>query len=222
MAANNLTSAGTLLNWVREDNHIEGGDDPLAGEAFPRIWTKTKETDPQLMRVAAASILVQSKVTAGQGIAILEQARNSASTESDKTNIDLALLTGAVSLGDYARELSIASDLAKRYPDSRWLFCARSFALRALDRFDEAQVFCTRSALFTPNLARPRKPVTCCCREWTCKAWTSRIPFIGTRSGALQNSTARTRSRRRTMPESRNQPALCNFATLLISWPRRG
>jgi hypothetical protein len=41
--AGDLKGARTLLDWIREEQHVEGGDDALAGKAFPRMWTKGKE-----------------------------------------------------------------------------------------------------------------------------------------------------------------------------------
>lgn len=151
IAANNTAGAATLLNWLRDDHHIEGGDDPLAGEAFPRIWTKPRDPDAQLMRVAAASILVESKATAQQGITILDEARKSANTENDRVNIDLGLLAGSVSTEDYAKELAIASALADKYPESRRLFFARSFSLRALGRTQEADQLAAERLKTTPD-----------------------------------------------------------------------
>ena len=38
--AGDLRGAKALLDWMREDVHLEGGDDPLGGPVFPRFWTK--------------------------------------------------------------------------------------------------------------------------------------------------------------------------------------
>ena len=38
--AGDLKGAKALLDWLREDQHLEGGDDPLGGPVFPRFWTK--------------------------------------------------------------------------------------------------------------------------------------------------------------------------------------
>ena len=90
------------------------------------------------MRLAAAAILAQTKATAEQGIAILEQARPSASSDVDKLNLSLALLEGYSSVEDYAKELAIAADLEAKYPESKRAFYANSYTLRALGRSVEA------------------------------------------------------------------------------------
>ncbi len=136
--ANNLAGARSLLDWTREDQHLEGGDDPLAGAPFPRFWTKGKEADAQQMKLAAAAILVQTKQTAQQGVGILEAAKDSAKSDVDKLNIALALIAGYSSLDEYDKTLAVLSELAKQYPESKSMFEGQSFALRALGRYPEA------------------------------------------------------------------------------------
>ena len=46
--------------------------------------TKGKDADAAQMKLAAAAILVQTKATAAQGVAILQEARRSAATEPAK------------------------------------------------------------------------------------------------------------------------------------------
>ena len=36
IASNDLAGARVLLDWLRDDWHLAGGDDPLSGAAFPR------------------------------------------------------------------------------------------------------------------------------------------------------------------------------------------
>ncbi|HWH59634.1 MAG TPA: DUF3857 domain-containing protein [Terriglobales bacterium] len=138
IAANNVAGAAILLNWVRDEQHIGGGDDPLAGPAFPRFWTKGKTNDPQQMKLAAAALLVQSEETAKQGVALLEQAKASSAQSADNTNINLALMTAYGVLRDYSKQLSITMELGRQYPESRTVFLTRSLALRALDKSIEA------------------------------------------------------------------------------------
>src|SRR5579859_5864248 len=138
VAANNLAGARTLLDWAREEQHLAGGDDPLAGEAFPRFWTKGNEGNADQIRMAAAAILVETKPTAQQGVSILEAVRDSAKSDADKLNISLALLSGYMQLEQHEKLLAVASELAKQYPESKRAFVDRSYALRALGRYPEA------------------------------------------------------------------------------------
>ncbi len=138
IAANNLAGARVLLDWLREDMHLAGGDDPLSGPFFARFWTKGKDADATTMKLAAASILTADKQTAAQGLAILEPARDSARNDAEKLNIVLALVSGHNILNEYDNALVLCADLARQYPDSEMAFFNQSFDLRALGRFEEA------------------------------------------------------------------------------------
>jgi tetratricopeptide (TPR) repeat protein len=133
-----LNGAKTLLDWLREDIHIEGGDDPLGGPVFPRFWTKGQAADARKMKLAAASILVGTKPTAAQGVAILEEALKDASTDREKTNMQLALAAGYSQLGNFARLLEVSSALLKQFPESSRVFWWNSWALTCLGRHNEA------------------------------------------------------------------------------------
>jgi tetratricopeptide (TPR) repeat protein/transglutaminase-like putative cysteine protease len=137
LAAHDLVAARQMLDWVRDVQHLGGGDDPFEGEAFPRFWTQGKDAEAGQMKIAAASILVQTKPTAKKGIAILELARSTASTDAEKLNIDLALMMGYFVTGDYAKALPITSFLAQQNPDSKHLFWSHAIALRGLARWSE-------------------------------------------------------------------------------------
>jgi TonB family protein len=137
LEAHDVVAARQMLDWVRELQHLAGGDDPFEGEAFPRFWTQGKEADAGRMKLAAASLLVQTKPTAKKGIAILEPARSTASTDVERLNIDLALMRGYLVTEDYTRALPIASGLVKQNPESRVLFLSYAFALQGLARWSE-------------------------------------------------------------------------------------
>jgi transglutaminase-like putative cysteine protease/tetratricopeptide (TPR) repeat protein len=143
IAANDLAGARTLLDWLREDSHLAGGDDPLAGTSFPRFWTKGKDADALTMKLAAASILAGFKQTAPQGLAILEAAEASGRNDLERLNISLALLEGYVNLDEYEKALAVSGDLARQYPESARIFLVESFDLRALGRFDDANKLAT-------------------------------------------------------------------------------
>lgn len=137
LAAHDLVAARQMLDWVRDLQHLAGGDDPFEGEAFPRFWTRGKEADAGQMKLAAASTLVQTKPTAKKGIAILESSRNTASTDAKRLDIDLALMRGYFATGDYAKALPIASLLAQQNPESKRLFQSYVLALLGLARWSE-------------------------------------------------------------------------------------
>jgi transglutaminase-like putative cysteine protease/tetratricopeptide (TPR) repeat protein len=139
LAANDLNGARALLDWLREDWHLAGGDDPLSGAAFPRLWSRGRDADVTTMRLAAASILTFSDETTPQALAILESARDSVGNETVKTNVLLALFDGYANLDQYEKGLAVAAELAKEYPESKRAFNGESFYLRALGRYKEAE-----------------------------------------------------------------------------------
>jgi len=135
--ANNLPGARILLDWVRDVQHLSGGDDPLAGQSFPRMWTKGKEGDARQIKLAAAALACETKETAPEGIAILEPVGKESTAESEKLNISLALLDGYSALRNYDKLSALATELAKDHPESKRLFLDREFALRGLGKFAE-------------------------------------------------------------------------------------
>lgn len=139
LATHDLSGARKLLDWIRSDQQLAGGDDPLAGLPFPRFWTRGEDANPGTMKLAAASILTESKETAARGVAMLAAAQKTEGDETLKTNIRLALLAGYMSLRDYANALTICQALAMHNPESRWVFLDEEFALRALGRINEAE-----------------------------------------------------------------------------------
>lgn len=141
IAANNFPGARVLLDWVREDQHIAGGDDPLAGWSFPRMWTKGKEADADAMKVAAALILVQTKPTAAQGAAILEPALAAAKTEPEKLNITLGLMHAYQRLHRWDRLEAINAELRTQYPESETVFHGKQYYLRSQHRYKELDAF---------------------------------------------------------------------------------
>ena len=138
LARQDIVGARTLLDWVREEQHLAGGDDPLGGLAFPRFWTKGKETDTEHMRLAAAALLAQTLPTARESLPILEAARNAAQTDADRVNLSAALLYAYENLDEYQRLHEVAAPLATQYPESKRAFFTDEFALRGLGRFAEA------------------------------------------------------------------------------------
>jgi tetratricopeptide (TPR) repeat protein len=136
--AGDLRGAKTLLDWMREDVHLEGGDDPLGGPVFPRFWTKGEAPDARKMRLAAAAILVGSKPTVAQGIPILSAALKEATGDRERTNIRIALAVGYLIQNNFTGMLDVASALLKDEPESKTAFTDNELALMGLGRYDEA------------------------------------------------------------------------------------
>lgn len=147
----NTAGAKLMLDWVRDEEHLAGGDDPLAGYAFPRIWTKGKEADAERPRIAAAAILAQTKETAPDGVAILEPARMAAKSEEEKLNLGVALLGAYRNLDEYEKLHALSAELAKQYAESKQLFFDDEIALRGLGRFAEADALAQAMAKRLPD-----------------------------------------------------------------------
>jgi Flp pilus assembly protein TadD len=135
--AGDLQGAKVLLDWLREDQHLEGGDDPFGGPVFPRFWNKGQSADARKMKLAAAAILTGTKSTAAQGVALLEEALKDAVAEREKTNILLALAEGYSLQDHYAKLHEVAAALLKQEPESKSAFMENEQALLGLGRYDE-------------------------------------------------------------------------------------
>jgi tetratricopeptide (TPR) repeat protein len=138
MQAGDLRGAKTLLDWLREDMHLQGGDDPLGGPVFPRFWTRGAAPDANRMRLAAAAILVGSRATADRGIGILEPALKAAMTERERQNIEIALCVGYSLEQNFAAELATAHALLEQVPESRLAYLNSIEALLGQQRYDDA------------------------------------------------------------------------------------
>jgi len=136
--AGDLKGAKALLDWVREDQHLEGGDDPLGGPVFPRFWTKGEAADARKMKLAAAAIMVDTKPTVAQGVAVLEAGLKDAAGDRERTNIQLALADGYSLQDNFASLLDVSSELLKQEPESKQAFLYNSEALMGLGRYDDA------------------------------------------------------------------------------------
>ncbi len=139
IAAGNLRGAKALLDWLREDVHMEGGDDPLGGPVFPRFWTRGEAPAAHRMKLAAAAILAGSKPTAAEGVSILQKALKTATSGRERTNIQLALTAGYAIQQNYAGLLAVSSALLKEEPESRTAFIDNVLALMGLNRYAPAQ-----------------------------------------------------------------------------------
>jgi tetratricopeptide (TPR) repeat protein len=90
------------------------------------------------MKLAAAAMLVGTRPTVAQGVPILEEGRNSAMSDQEKTNILLALSAGYALEENFAGLVEVSSALLKQFPESRYAFLGNIEGLIGLKRCDEA------------------------------------------------------------------------------------
>lgn len=189
-----LQSAKTLLDWLREDQHLEGGDDPLGGPVFPRFWIRGQAADANKMKLAAAALMVGTKPTARDGIAILEAARKDATTEREKTNIALALSQGYALENNYAALYTISSELVNQVPESRRAFLDAEWALAGLHRYDEAVALADERLKLLendPDAFEAKMRIDIDRGDYvTARGWTQKLIDLGKGSAELLNSRA--------------------------------
>ena len=131
-------SARRWLDWAREQNTLAGGDDPLAGQAFPRIWTRGSNAGTETIRQAAASLMA-SGPDAAKAVDILKDACTKAASDADRMKFEVALATAYSTLEKPQDLLPIAQDMLRVYPDSDAAFGATLMALQRLKTWDDAE-----------------------------------------------------------------------------------
>jgi tetratricopeptide (TPR) repeat protein/transglutaminase-like putative cysteine protease len=132
-------AARTWLNWARESIAAGGGDDPLAGPPFARLWQKEKPTaSADEIRLAAAALMAE-KTYANESAPLLVSLRETAPSEEMKTAADVALVAAYNILGEWAKTLPIAERLSKANPNSGSAFESWTIALTHTDKTDQAE-----------------------------------------------------------------------------------
>jgi tetratricopeptide (TPR) repeat protein len=194
IAAGDLKGAKQLLDWLREDAHLEGGDDPLGGPVFPRFWTRVAAPDARRMKLAAAAILVGTKPTLALGVPLLEDARKSPASDQEKTNILVALASGYSGQENFAGLLDVASTLLKQAPESRMAFMSNIEALVGLKRYDEAMALADERLKALENDAdalQAKMTVESSRGNYaTAQRWGQKLADQGKQDANLLNSTA--------------------------------
>jgi tetratricopeptide (TPR) repeat protein len=117
LKAGRNNEAKSLLDWTRERMHKGGGDDPLAGPVFPRLWTSGDQADRGTMEIAAAA-LIAGNPAVKDILPQLRVAREKAATEEARLGIALLLAYGYQTVEDAAHLNDAAAELLKKFPDS--------------------------------------------------------------------------------------------------------
>ncbi len=134
IASGDLAGARTWLDWAREEIPRTQDDDPLSGQPFLRIWGQTAPDTPERMQIAAACLL--SRMGYEKAVPILQEGRDSAGGAL-ATAIDIALTRAYAEEKRYPELLKISERLKKSYPDSAMAFMGYTYALRAMNRWDD-------------------------------------------------------------------------------------
>jgi tetratricopeptide (TPR) repeat protein len=131
-------AARTWLNWARESIAAGGGDDPLSGPPFARLWQKEKQAASlDEIRLAAAALMAEKYPKASAPL--LVSLRDTAPSDDAKTAADIALVSAYTKLHDWEKALPIAERLSKAHPDSGSAFSSSIVALTQTGNSAEAE-----------------------------------------------------------------------------------
>jgi tetratricopeptide (TPR) repeat protein len=133
---NDLSAARKWLDRARDQVHISGDDDPLAGQPFPYFWTKGQNSDGPTMRTAAL-VLLRSKAVKGPYLSALDQARKAAKTDLDRARLTMVLAYAHAAQEQWLDVLPLATELMKSQPTSVRAFEIATTAYARLKRFDD-------------------------------------------------------------------------------------
>ena len=155
LSRNDVASAKMMLDFARDRQQLGGGEDPLAGNVFPRFWTKGQAADAEAMRAAALSLLIATD-TIGSNIAALEAASHKAS-ETQRTNFDLALAVAYQQLKRWPDLKTVSGRLLKTYPRSDRALSAFERACVELKQWDEGQAAIDQRLALEPDSLEPQR-----------------------------------------------------------------
>jgi len=111
-----LRSSKQWLDWLREEQTVPKGADPLAGWAFLKLWPVPKATAAEMIN-AAASLVVRGGHFA-QSLEPLLDAEKNSEPGAYRDAIDLAIVHGYFLHQQWASALSEANQLHEDFPDS--------------------------------------------------------------------------------------------------------
>ena len=108
--------ARSLLDWMRDQVHRGGGDDPLSGPLFPRFWTVGNPGGPEAIRIAAASLLTSTPAV--KELLPTVHAAWEKAADPQRTDLGLLLAWGYIETENGAALKPIAAEILQKYPDS--------------------------------------------------------------------------------------------------------
>jgi tetratricopeptide (TPR) repeat protein len=136
--AGKLEAARQWLDWAREFVKGSEGDDPVSSEPFASLWTRGQAGSLDDVRLAAASLLPDTKKSCELALPVLLAARPAATAERQGL-IDRALASAYRITENWTELLATAERLVARYPASAVAFEMVNEALLELGRRDEVE-----------------------------------------------------------------------------------
>jgi tetratricopeptide (TPR) repeat protein len=148
--AGKLGPAGKLLTWVRESRTLTSSEDPLSGDPFARVWSKTNEGLELETRLAAGVLLSGSESSAQTAVAVLKELKDQV-PEEDRLPLNLAVARAYKKLSDYQGYLKYTSLLYDAHPDSEIAFVLLTDALGLLERWKDLEKIILEKRSANPN-----------------------------------------------------------------------
>ncbi len=115
--ANDLDGARKWLDWARSDMSVAGGDDPLAGQMFPRLWTRGQDADASTIRAAALSLMGE-RHDVHKWIPDIIAARDEAKSDPTRAYMERVLSLAYANDGNFLELKASGLRLLQAYPTS--------------------------------------------------------------------------------------------------------
>jgi uncharacterized protein DUF3857/transglutaminase superfamily protein len=132
-----LDAARQWLDWARDYVNTKASDDPLSSPPFTAFWQSGSQESADAIRLAAATLLPETKNSAKLALPILLAARDKTPDDA-KWRIDQALAFAYEASKNWTELLATADRLSAKYPDSQRAFRFSVRALMQLNRAAEA------------------------------------------------------------------------------------
>jgi tetratricopeptide (TPR) repeat protein/transglutaminase-like putative cysteine protease len=116
-----VAAARKWLDWAREEQNVSGGDDPLDGPIFPRLWRKGQNGDKSTVERAVAILLIDSDEIAPL-LPALVTGREQAADDTQRAAYGLALSSAYATLQRWNEARSASERLLRTSLDSPTAF----------------------------------------------------------------------------------------------------
>jgi transglutaminase-like putative cysteine protease/tetratricopeptide (TPR) repeat protein len=136
--AGDLAGARQWLDWAREELQAPGGDDPLAGPPFVRLWQAGQQGSASEIRRAAAALMIANETHAPSAVRLLEAGRREATSDGVRSGCDLALALAHLFSDRWADLLAVTERLPSPAA-SLSAFRLRRAALVGLERWRDLE-----------------------------------------------------------------------------------
>lgn len=124
-----------VLDWLRDEVKITGGEDPLSGPIFPHLYTRGQELTANDLSLLGAVLITTADRNTRPAIAVLEQALAQGVPAASKPYVQLALAQAYLKDEHFKEVLPLAAELRQAYPDSITAFSLSCGAFHANNDF---------------------------------------------------------------------------------------